>query len=61
MFSISYGTFKRTVNNVTLLCIIINLLVKLGLIFGYQHKWVLVVGAIIDFCGVWFIAKYGKY
>jgi hypothetical protein len=56
-----YYTFKRLVHNITLLCIITNLFVKIGLIYGWQCRGVLLIGAVIDFCGVWFIAKYGSY
>jgi hypothetical protein len=57
----TYYRFKWIVHNTTLLCIVVNLLVKIGLIYGFQNKGLLLVGAIIDFCGVWFIAKYGRY
>jgi hypothetical protein len=41
--------------------LLVNFLVKLGIIYGFKYKEVLVVGAIIDLASVYLVAWMGRY
>lgn len=51
---------RNTAGNVALLCIVVNLLVKIGIIYGFEYKWILIVGSFIDAAGVALVAILGR-
>lgn len=57
---ITPGRIRRWIYKVSTLCIIINFGVKLGLIYSFQNKTILLVGAIIDMIGVLLVARLSK-
>jgi hypothetical protein len=52
---------RNIVVDVSLLCIAINFIVKIGIIYGFEHKWILVAGSIIDAIGVTLVALLGRF
>jgi hypothetical protein len=53
--------FKKIIFWITVGCIVINFLVKLGLIFGWNCAELLVIGAVIDMLGVLLITWVARY
>jgi len=53
--------FRSLLFYITLVCILTNFLVKLGIIWGFEYKSLLVFGSIIDALGVTIIACIGRY
>jgi len=51
---------RKLAGNVALVCIVVNLLVKIGIIYGFEYKWVLIIGSIIDAAGVTLVAILGR-
>jgi hypothetical protein len=43
--------------NLSLMCLLINFFVKIGIIYGFKCKQVLVIGCILDLIGVWLVAR----
>ena len=57
---ISPGKTRRLLYKLSILCILVNFGVKIGLIYHWQCTTVLLVGAVIDMCGVLLVARLGK-
>lgn len=53
--------FRDFIYNLSLFCLLVNLLVKVGIIYGFKCKEVLVLGCIFDLCGVWMVSRLGRW
>jgi hypothetical protein len=54
------GKTRRLLYKLSILCILVNFIVKVGLVYQWQCKTILLMGAIIDMCGVLLVAKLSK-
>ena len=54
---VSYGQQCRAIKLLMYGCLIINAGVKVGLVFSWQNKWILLLGIAIDFMGMVLLAS----